>query len=146
MFKLLSSKRRKVLENNISNKQKLKIIRIIFFVLMIASCVAIFYFSSQNGEKSQAVSAEVIRDIIDVYPETKDESERVKRQLTEELQFTVRKSAHFCIYMVLGFTLMTVLSTFSFSNKKKIFIVIFLGMVYAVSDEIHQIFSVRKDP
>ena len=83
---------------------KLKVLRVIFFILMILTCIVIFCFSNQDGEESKGVSGRVIRKVIDIFPGTKNKTEEEKIQITEKLQLLVRKLAHFTIYTILGIT------------------------------------------
>ena len=77
--------------------------RVIFLILMIINCIVIFIFSSQNGEESSDVSGSFVKQIIEILPGTKKLPENQKMELAENLQFVVRKGAHFSIYTLLGF-------------------------------------------
>ena len=120
---------------------RVKVLRIVFFILMILTCITIFCFSNQNGEASKGVSGRVIRKVIDIFPGTKNKSEEEKVEITEQLQLLVRKLAHFSIYTILGITSTGFINTFSIKNKSKIGIAFLIGFIYAISDEIHQMFS-----
>lgn len=115
--------------------------RVIFLILMILNCIVIFIFSSQNGEKSSGISGSFVKQIIEILPGTKKLSETDKEQLTENLQFVVRKGAHFTIYTLLGFFTMGFMNTFDISSKRKILFAFVFGLFYAITDEIHQLFS-----
>ena len=117
----------------------LKVQRIIFAILTIASFVAIFIFSSQNGEESGSLSREVSKKIIDILQIDKNLSEVEKENLIENSQIIIRKLAHFTIYTIVGINIFGFINTFSVKNKLMIAFVI--GCLYAVSDEIHQMFT-----
>ena len=117
------------------------IARIIFLILIIINCIVIFIFSSQNGEKSSDVSGSFVRKIIEILPGTEELSENEKEQLIEKLQFIVRKGAHFTIYTLLGIFIMGFMNTFIISQKKKILFSFLFGIIYATTDEFHQLFS-----
>lgn len=117
------------------------IARIIFLILIIINCIVIFIFSSQNGEKSSDVSGSFVRKIIEILPGTEELSENEKEQLIEKLQFIVRKGAHFTIYTLLGIFIMGFMNTFIISQKKKILFSFLFGIIYAITDEFHQLFS-----
>ena len=121
--------------------EKTKIIRYIFFTLMILTCIIIFIFSSQNGEESTEVSDGFISRFIDIFPLTKNQTEDQKQEIIKNLQFIVRKTAHFSIYTILGITSMEFINTYNISYKKKIGISFLIGVLYAISDEFHQLFS-----
>ena len=56
------------------------------------------------------------------------------------LEPRIRKLAHFSIYTVVGFLLMTLCFTYKISINKKIIISLIIGFIYACSDELHQTF------
>lgn len=131
-------------ENILKNKQKNKTLiikRIIYFILMILTCITIFVFSSQNGEKSKGISSRVLEDIINVLPSTKNLTQEQKIEKIEQYQFLIRKLAHFSIYTLLGITAIGFLKTFLITSKKQIIIALMIGVVYAITDEFHQLFS-----
>ena len=117
------------------------ITRTIFLILMIVNCVTIFIFSNQNGEESGNLSGSILKDIIDVLPNTKELDESEKEILVEKFQVVIRKGAHFSIYTLLGFLTMGFVNTFNIDNKKKVIFSFLFGVLYAVTDEIHQLFS-----
>ena len=118
---------------------KSKIIaRIIFFLLIIATLTAIFNFSNQDGQKSKSVSTRVMRQIVDIYPKTKNLTEKEKNQIVEKSQPFIRKTAHFTIYMISGIMMMAFLSTYNVKWYKRIIITCLFGLMYAITDELHQ--------
>lgn len=117
------------------------ITRTIFLILMIVNCIIIFIFSNQNGEESGNLSGSILKDIIDVLPNTKELDESEKEILVEKFQVVIRKGAHFSIYTLLGFLTMGFVNTFNIDNKKKVIFSFLFGVLYAVTDEIHQLFS-----
>ena len=121
--------------------ENLKLIRVIFAILIIGMCFIIFSFSNQNGSESKSVSREFVRKIVDTLPQTKNKSESEKRKIVEDAQFFVRKLAHFSVYTALGAISMCFVSTYKISDKKRIIFSFGIGFIYAVMDEIHQIFS-----
>ena len=68
------------------------ILKIIFIILIIITCIVIFLFSSQNGEKSSGVSEGVLESIIDFLPSTRDLPADEKQVLIENSQFFIRKT------------------------------------------------------
>ena len=124
----------------------LKIQRIIFAVLTIATFVTIFMFSSQNGEKSGSTSREFTKKIIEILQIDKNLSESEKENLIENLQFVIRKLAHFTIYTIAGINIFGFVNTFDMKKKNKILCALLVGIIYAMSDEIHQMFSGGRTP
>ena len=120
----------------------LKIKRIIFGILTIATCIIIFIFSSQDGEKSGLTSRGFVRKIIEITGITNNLNEEEKENLIENCQFVVRKLAHFSIYTILGINTLGFVSTYKKLKLKKQIVITFLFVVmYASSDEFHQMFS-----
>lgn len=120
---------------------KKMVARVIFLILVIGTLITIFAFSSQGGIQSKSVSRTVMREIVDINPKTKYLSDVEKERIVEESQPFIRKTAHFTIYMVLGMMVMGFCSTYDLNWKKKLIITILCGLIYAVSDEIHQGFT-----
>lgn len=126
---------------------KTKITRLIFFILTIATFVTIFIFSNQNGEESGETSRGFTRVIIEAIPMTKYLEEERKIKLIENAQIIVRKLAHFSIYTVVGINLMGFINTYDkLKQKDKILITILVGIIYAISDELHQMFTGGRTP
>lgn len=120
----------------------LNIKRTIFAILTIATCIIIFIFSNQNGEKSGLTSRGFIRKIVEITGITNNLNETEKEELIGNCQFVVRKLAHFSIYTILGINALGFINTYKkISLKKKIGITLLFGWLYATSDEFHQMFS-----
>ena len=115
--------------------------QVIFGILAIAVMVMIFGFSAKNADESTEESLEVgmtigkvtVKDFKKLpYPE--------QVRFAEKIDHMVRKSAHFLEYTVLGFILFF---TFYGEKLKRVKAGIFgwiTGTLYAVTDEIHQMF------
>lgn len=119
----------------------IKIQRIIFAILTLATFVTIFIFSNQNGNISGDTSRGFTRKIVEILRIDKNLSETEKENLIENSQFIIRKLAHFTIYTIAGINIFGFFNTFDMKMKNKILCALFTGAVYAMSDEIHQMFS-----
>ncbi len=116
------------------NKKKTIISWILVGILMFI----IFYFSNQASCVSSGTSSGITRRLFDLF------------NLDEYLVFDtfhglIRKIAHFCIYFVLGILVYNAL----FNTLKKYYIELLLYsilivMLYAFSDEVHQLFIVGR--
>ena len=115
---------------------KLKILRIVLIILL-GIFYIIFGFSSQNGEKSSGLSKKVTEMIVEKILKTSKED---KPRIMNRLEGIIRKLAHFSIYTILGLLLMGLISTYNIEEKKRIYITMIIGILYASSDEIHQSF------
>lgn len=113
---------------------KINIVRIIIIILLLGTFYIIFSFSSQNGEESGNLSGKIAKFAVKQLPIQKTEKS-LKR--TEAV---IRKIAHFSIYTLVGFLLMSFVSTYAIKENKRMIISLIVGILYAISDEIHQSF------
>lgn len=115
------------------NQDKLK--KILSLVLLIFWCFLIFFFSSQTGSDSTNSSHRVIdflNKVLNIFNPSLD---------MMDYKYTVliiRKLAHMFLYFVLYYLAYFCFYRFKLS-KKKYFAILFC-FLYAVSDEIHQLF------
>lgn len=121
-------------------KRRNIIIRTLTLMLTIAVCVTIFKFSSEDSGKSAGTSDFVIDCIINNNPFTKDLDNVHKEEIKENIKMPIRKLAHFSIYTILGITVMMHICTYKIDKYKKIGCSLIIGMLYAILDEIHQLF------
>ena len=118
----------------------------LFFV--IAVMVTIFLFSAQSAQDSSKLSGEIVDIVIKVvYPHYNDFSYEQQQQIKEKVTLIVRKLAHFTEFATLGFFLMLHLlsykpyiKSFNFKLFIRISISFVIGILYAFSDELHQMF------
>lgn len=113
-----------------------KIIKIILLVICI---VSIFLFSSDSAEESRKKSNTIIYRVGELVVGRKLTNIE-KGQAVEKFVFIVRKGAHFSIYLVLGFIVISLLKEYGVVNRKLIFYSIIFCILYAISDEVHQYF------
>lgn len=125
---------------------KRTLFRITMLILLGLTFFAIFNFSSQDGQTSSGLSRKVARKIVDIFPYTKNLSEKTKNKIVEKSQPIIRKGAHFSIYMLVGIFIMSFISTYKLHLKYKFSISILVGLLYAISDEIHQGFTPGRTP
>ncbi len=102
-----------------------KIYRIFSIIALLSVMGLIFFLSAQNGEESSQTSG-FIGDILALI---------FKGDVAQDV---LRTFAHFTEYAVLGFLMYNVL--YSFNVKFAPLTGITLSLLYAISDEIHQIF------
>lgn len=136
----------------------MKLRKVIFLILIITNCITIFYFSNQVANTSSASSGRVVNFVMKVVPKLRNMQEYEKQYMANEvLQPIVRKLAHFSIYTLLGFLTMNYAlackkengtcykceqcSHLQYKRDRKIILYSWLfGTLYAVTDEIHQLF------
>lgn len=126
---------------------KNNITAIVFFILMICTFIIIFIFSSQDGNKSSLTSKTFVKKAIEIFPFTKSLSKVQKEKIIKNSQYIIRKLAHFSIYTIAGFCIMGFLKAFrKLKNKNVIYLTLIIGILYAISDEIHQMYSDGRTP
>lgn len=118
------------------------VIRYIFMIVSVFLMICIFIMSSQTATVSTESSGRIIRTIAKIIVEN-FEKKPIEYQMNyiSSLQFFVRKAAHFLLYFSLGTSVCGCALTFE--NKTKFFnsmVSFIVSFLYAVSDEIHQIF------
>ena len=92
--------------------------------------LVIFLMSSEVAGTSSARSDEIVRTIQSIGVNAP----------TDLLTFLVRKAAHISAYFILGVLLFNLLKEYGLAVKKIIFISIGIAMLYACTDEVHQVF------
>lgn len=113
--------------------------QILFFLLIIVCLASIFLFSSQNSTRSNILSGHFSRIIYWI-------SEKIglafKKQVQyDEVNFIIRKCAHFTIYFILGICMSQFLrSTIRLSFAKQVLVISAAGFILSSCDEIHQAF------
>ena len=112
----------------------------LYWLPVLAIMITVFYFSSQDATTSSETSSgfsEFLAEIIS--PDYESKSKAYQKELLENCQFVVRKSAHFSIYALMGFLSFNAFRQHKRVPKKQLLAAV-LCMLYSVSDEIHQTF------
>lgn len=122
------------------------ILRIIFLILLCLTFFVIFDFSAQTGQESSSLSSEVTRILIDIFPYTKNLDVETKENFIEQGEVIVRKLAHLTIYTLVGIFIMSFMCTFNIKLKVQFGTSLLVGLIYAITDEIHQSFVPERGP
>lgn len=123
------------------------VLRGILIVLLLCTFYIIFGFSSQNGEESGGISKRITDFILEKSAKYNNLEMSEKEQVNKRTEKIIRKIAHFSIYTLVGFLLMALFSTYeNIKRKNQIYISTMLGILYAISDEIHQSFTPGRGP
>lgn len=104
--------------------------KIIKILLVIIWMLVIFFFSNEPATESSKLSNSFIKHTISKI--LHDDSSKTIEKYTKP----VRKTAHFCVYLILG---LLVLNCFDI-NKKYILYALLICFIYSISDEVHQFF------
>lgn len=118
--------------------------RIVLALLLIIIMSSIFIFSEQDGNTSKNTSDTFTSVVIDKITDVtkKEITKEKKKNLIVNTRFIVRKMAHFTVYLVLGILIYQFLSTFNI-NKIVLYSILFC-LLYAITDEIHQLYSIGR--
>jgi len=96
----------------------------------------IFYLSHQPAAKSSELSSKVAEVVINTI-ETVAPKVKIEKQ---NFHHIVRKNAHFFYYFVLGILAVNAFRMSGISGLRGILLALLICILYAISDEIHQIF------
>lgn len=114
--------------------------KIIKLLLIIIWMGVIFSFSSDNGDKSETKSDSVIIKIYKIF-NNRELTTKEKEHIIDIFVTPVRKLAHFTEYFILGLLVISFISEYTIINIKSLLIALLICCLYAVSDEIHQLFT-----
>ena len=110
-------------------------------ILVILWMIVIFSFSNQKANDSSKLSDGLILKTVRIIEKITNK-EYSDEEILEKFVRPVRKLAHFTIYLILGVLVYLYIKEFNISNK---FIVsLLICILYAISDEIHQLFIVGR--
>lgn len=117
------------------------LLKVVSILGLVACMVAIFVFSCENAETSDATSGRLIKKICELLVDGFENlSEEQKHEMIGGYQAVIRTMAHFCIFVALGFFATLSLLSFGVKTIKNFAISFPFSVLYAVSDEIHQYF------
>lgn len=120
---------------------KILIARYLLWAAVLALMIVIFLFSAKTAEQSSNTSGSFAEKVLTlVVPGFSDFSEVQQKQAVDSIQFIVRKGAHFAVYFALGTLCLFAMNTYDVTAKQKVVTALSISFVYAVSDEIHQLF------
>lgn len=116
-------------------------VRSVFLLLTIATMILIFRFSCENSDDSSDTSGGFTRIAISIFVRDFDElSAERQQEIWSQTDHIIRKTAHFTIYMMLGFFASCTLGKRKFFGKATASALGFC-FFYAITDEIHQHFT-----
>jgi VanZ family protein len=119
---------------------KKNIIRIILILLLAITFIVIFNFSNEDSIKSGNTSKKITNEITKNIDSIQKLDKVEKTKELDRIESIIRKIAHFSLYTLVGILLMAICSTYNLNEIIRIIISLLSGIVYAISDEIHQMF------
>ena len=122
------------------------LLRVILIILLIVNFWTIFGFSNQNGEESSGISRKLTIAITNNIEYIQQMDIRGKEVVLNKIETVIRKLAHLTIYTIQGILMMGLMYTFEIQQKYRVAISLGVGIIYAISDEIHQGFVPGRSP
>lgn len=107
--------------------------KIVLWILLLGWMTIIFLFSHQSGNVSEEVSSGVLSFFTNLLP-------------FELSSYFIRKMAHFMEYMVLGILIILLYYEYVKVSKKEFICCLLVCILYACSDEFHQMFVAGRSP
>ena len=114
-----------------------------FLAAALITAALIFFFSSQKADDSAALSDQITLRVAPLFrPDYLLLEPEAQRSYLELLSTVIRKNAHFCEFLLLGFNLMAWLRLRDLSAPVRRCRLWAWGIAtaYAVTDELHQLF------
>jgi len=110
--------------------------KIIPWLLVILWMALIFYLSHQPASKSNELSIGITEKITRIVEKTDPNIDKNIRSFNH----IIRKNAHFFTYLVLGILTFNGLKNSELAGGRGFILALIICILYAISDEIHQLF------
>lgn len=110
--------------------------KILSLALVVSWMALIFYLSHQPATQSNGISTGVTEKVIEII-------EKIAPNLDIDIRsfnHIIRKNAHFYSYLILGILVSNVVSNYQPVRKKGFILALSICVLYAISDEVHQLF------
>ena len=120
--------------------------KVLLWCLVIIWMILIFAFSAQPASDSDALSGGIAEKIVQFIlnmqktPVFSVIDADIVENFVIHANHYIRKTAHFMIYAVLGVLVYGLMAAYNIKKRKTIMFSVVVCLLYAVSDEIHQIF------
>ena len=114
--------------------------KIIPWLLVMLWMSLIFYLSHQPVAGSNKLSTDITEVIVEIAEKINPNKDFNLRHLNH----IIRKNAHFFSYLVLGVLVANGLSTSGIRGYRVIGITLLICVIYAISDEVHQLFILGR--
>jgi VanZ family protein len=124
---------------NFWQEHKLKI-RFVLIILTVLWMLLIFSLSSQTANESSKLSGEFINNGLSFLGFNFIETLASNIAVFDRIQFIVRKLAHMFLYTILSILVSLIAVTYDFRQDNKAIFSFAVCFLYAISDEIHQLF------
>jgi VanZ family protein len=101
----------------------------------------IFFLSSKSGAESGSMSGGFIEKAAAfLIPGFSEQTQAQREAVIDRLQYVTRKAGHIAEYAILGALVTSALLQLRLTMRKRFPAAVGIGIVYAVTDEVHQLF------
>lgn len=114
--------------------------KILLWIMTVLCAGAIFFFSSQEADVSRKTGEGFTKDLFSLFAPFKNLPGETQKEIIEGAQGLVRTLAHFSLFAALGFFGALLAAEYGFDRRRALVAVLIFCAVYAISDEIHQLF------
>lgn len=114
--------------------------KVLSIALVIIWMLTIFYFSHQQGTGSSSTSKKVSMVIVNILDIKNEMTEEQKEEMVEIIEPIIRKLAHYTLYMLGGILIINAINAYIKEDVRIVRYSSFIGVIYAISDELHQLF------
>ncbi len=114
--------------------------KIILWLAVIGMSMVIFGFSSGTGEQSAGLSEKITYSIIEHIEKIVEIDDLQRKNMFQAIHIFVRKGAHFSEFAVLGILSFLLVKSYGFSRKICTLSALLYCLIFAVCDEVHQLF------
>ena len=119
---------------------KISIRRKVYLILTVVWMAVIFSFSAKPGDESEIQSLRAGKIVCSIFvPGYENMSEQEQIFMAESIDYPVRKAAHATEYAILAGLMLGIVVT-SLINWKHLLAAVLVAVVYASTDEFHQLF------
>lgn len=117
--------------------QKIQKKKLILWILIFVWMITIFMFSAQNGDESSELSQGFLRTFI-----LRFTPDNISEDIVNMMEYIIRKCAHMTEYAVFGILVFYQIKLYRLFEKEwnRIVMAVICVMIYAATDEIHQLF------
>lgn len=117
--------------------QKIQKKKLILWILIFVWMITIFMFSAQNGDESSELSQGFLRTFI-----LRFTPDNISEDIVNMMEYIIRKCAHMTEYAVFGILVFYQIKLYRLFEKEwnRIVMAVICVMIYASTDEIHQLF------
>ncbi|MDD3392086.1 MAG: VanZ family protein [Bacilli bacterium] len=115
--------------------------KIISTLLVILWMLLIFIFSQQKADESLTLSDNVVKDTVNTVTNHSLSNDEVNN-IVENTTVIVRKTAHFTLYLIFGILVANLFTNYKI--KEIILISLLSCIIYAISDELHQLLVIGR--